>query len=95
MKWVINTQYITSRGYSRLWILRNLKKIGANEKTLIDIYIKQVRSILENACPVWSAGLTHTDKSNIEGVQKIALTIIRGETYPYRQSLEYFGLQSL
>ena len=51
LSWKSNTKYITDRGYSKLWLLRRLKIIGANTKELTDVYNKQVRSILEYAVP--------------------------------------------
>ena len=79
----------------RLWILRNLKKLGADENLLLDVYIKQIRCLLEMSCVVWNAGLIHKDIKRIEKVQKIALKIIRGQSYPYIESLEYFNILTL
>ena len=39
LKWNLNTQYITKRGYSKLWMLRRLKSHGVNQNELVDIYI--------------------------------------------------------
>ena len=65
LKWHENTDYITQRGYSRLWILRRLKKFGLSKADLIDTYIKKVRSVLEMAVPVWHAALTKSDTAQI------------------------------
>ena len=53
LKWNSNTQYICAKGYAKLWMLRNLKKNGASTKDLVDVYIKQCRSVLEMAAPAW------------------------------------------
>ena len=37
MKWYANTLNLCQRGYSRLWMLRNLKKHGAITVDLVDI----------------------------------------------------------
>ena len=93
LKWHENTDYITQRGYSRLWILRRLKKFGLSKADLIDTYIKKVRSVLEMAVPVWHAALTKSDTAQIERVQKAALRIILGEEYcSYLDSLELLEL---
>ena len=47
VKWNSNTSYITSKGYTRLWILRRLTGFGASSLQLRDIYFKQVCSVLE------------------------------------------------
>ena len=46
-KWYDNTQYICQKGYTRLWMLRRLKGLGASVEELMDVYYKQVRSVLE------------------------------------------------
>ena len=38
MKWKSNTDAITKRAYDKLWMIRRLKKNGANLLDLIDIY---------------------------------------------------------
>ena len=81
MKWNENTDYICQKGYSRLWLIRRLKSLGANESEMVDVYTKQVRSILEMAVPVWQAGLTNYESYQIERVQRSAFHIILGEGY--------------
>ena len=81
LKWHANTQYICARGYSKLWMLRNLKRFGARTDDLIDVYVKQCRSVLELAVPAWSPGLTVGNANQIERVQKAALAISMGEKY--------------
>ena len=39
MKWHSNTRQIISKCYSRMWMLRNLKKYGANEEQMFETYI--------------------------------------------------------
>ena len=41
LKWNANRQYICARGYSKLWMLRILKRYGANTEDLLDVYVKQ------------------------------------------------------
>ena len=62
-------------------MLRRLSKLGATEGEMLDVYQKQVRSILEMAVPVWQAGLTQQDAKQIERVQRTAFHIILGEEY--------------
>ena len=81
LKFSRNTQYIVERGYKRVWMLRRLKSLGASDHQLVDVYIKQVRSVLELAFPVWHSSLTVADKISIERVQKSALQIILGLEY--------------
>ena len=96
MRWCDNTDYICKKGFARLWILRRLKGLGASQTELVDVYHKQVRSVLELAVPVWQPGLTKFEKNQIERVQKCALFIILGEQYThYAQALELVNCESL
>ena len=76
-----NTKYITTKAYSRLWMLRRLKTLGASKTELVDCYLKQTRSILENCTVVWQTGLSQMNKADIERVQKSACAIILGKQY--------------
>ena len=40
LKWYDNTDYICKKGYARLWMLRRLKGLGANEEEILDVYQK-------------------------------------------------------
>ena len=96
LKWSTNTENMVLKGYKRLWMLRRLKKLGANYEELLDVYIKQVRSVLELAVPVWHPGLTSGEHCDIERVQKAALYIILGNSYTtYQHALTETNIQSL
>ena len=96
LKWQSNTENIVKKSYMRMWILRNLKRYGAEEQQLIDTYIQQIRSIAEMACPVWNAGLTQQEERGLERIQKTAFAIIRGDEHTnYKEALEHFGMETL
>ena len=52
LKWNENTDFICKRAFDRMWMIRRLKALGANNNELIDVYNKQVKSILEQAVAV-------------------------------------------
>ena len=81
MTWHSNTKYICSKGYARMWMLRNLKRLGAGTDELVDVYYKQCRSILELAVPAWNPALTNSESDQIERIQKTACAIILGDKY--------------
>ena len=96
LKWEQNTQYIVQRCNSKVWTLRRLKKLGASRDDLLDVYFKQIRSILEYASPVWNSALTGDDIINLERVQKTVLHIILGQNYKsYSSALKATGIQKL
>ena len=96
LKFHRNTEHIVTKAYKRIWILKRLKKLGASSCQLINIYTKQIRSILELAVPAWHSSLTKADKLVIERVQKVALRIIFGEHYiSYQNALVQSSLPML
>ena len=86
LKWDVNTDFITKKAFSRLWLLRRLKQLGASKEALLDVYAKNVRSVLEYASVVWHSGLTKKNTAQIERVQKAVFAIILGEQYTSYQS---------
>ena len=62
-------------------ILRRLKKLGAKNSDLVDVFIKQIRCILELAVPAWQGSLSQAEKLDLERVQKAACHIILGDSY--------------
>ena len=76
LSWHAQADYMCQRAYSRIWMLRRLKPLGANQEELIDVYITQIRCLLEFAVAVWNSGLTKGQVSQIERVQKCALAVI-------------------
>ena len=70
MSKIIGNNYICKTGYLRMWILRRLRVLGANQTELLDVYQKQVISLLKFAMSVWQPGITKHKKYQIERVQK-------------------------
>ena len=96
MKWSSNTEHIIEKAYKRLWMLRRLKALGADKFKLLDVYFKQVRSVMELAVPAWHPGITVGESVDIERVQRAALHIILGMSYStYSAALNHFNLETL
>ena len=96
MKWFDNTDYICQKGYSRLWMIRRLKLLGASIPEILDVYQKQVRSVLEMAVPVWEPALTKHERGQIERVQKCALYVILGDKYMnYEHAIDALDCETL
>ena len=81
LSWQKNSDFICQKATQKLWIIRRLKKYRLDTLTLLDVYTKEIRSILEHAVPVWHSGLTKKQSANIEKVQKTALKIILESSY--------------
>ena len=96
MKWSSNSEQMLVKAYKRLWSLRRLKGMGATVDDMKDVYLKQVRSVLELAVPAWNGALTQADAKDIERVQKTAVHIMLGTNYnDCRSALNTVGLEYL
>ena len=42
LSWQANTDNICKRAYSRMWIMRRLRNLGAEEEELSDVYKQQI-----------------------------------------------------
>ena len=81
LRWEKNTLYICQKAMERMWILRRMKFFNLDLEQICDTYVKEIRSILELAAPVWHSGLTVKQSRDIERVQKIALFIMLGDNF--------------
>ena len=96
LSWSSNTNYMVKRANKKLWSLKRLRKLGANNKDLVDVYCKQVRSILEFSVSAWHPSLTEEDRNKIERIQKSAFHIILGQNYKsYNSALNTLKMKSL
>ena len=96
LKWHENTSYTSKKALSRLWVIRRLKKMGATVATMLDIYIKQVRSVIEYAAVVWNAGLTLDNIAQLERVQRSAFSVILGRKYTsYEEACTKLNMKTL
>ena len=96
LSWQANTQYICNKARKKLWLLRRMVKLDLDTYLLFDAYIKEVRSILELAVPVWHSSLTRKQSLDIERVQKVAFRIILGPLYiSYKQACQYLCTKTL
>ena len=68
---------------------------------ILDVYVKEIRSVLELAVPAWHSGLTVRQTADIERVQKVALYIILSDPstgkseYSYDMALVILNLEPL
>ena len=52
LRWHDNTEKMCAKAYNRLWAVRQLKRYGASIEDLVDVWVKQGRSLLEYAVQV-------------------------------------------
>jgi hypothetical protein len=68
---------------------------GYKVEDLVDIYCKQVWSLLELAVPAWHGALTKNDEIDIERVQSACRIILDRKYISYRSALKSFSLNPL
>ena len=94
MKWSAHIDEMLSRRNKKLWILWRINFLGASQADLIDVYIKQIKSILEYAVPAWQGSISQTDRHEIERIQKSTCHTILGKKYnDYVDALKKVELQ--
>ena len=70
--------------------------MGAKKEDLVDVYIKQIRCVLELAVPAWQGGLSQAEKTDLERIKKTACHIILGQSYEsYTAAMDILQLKSL
>ena len=55
----------------------------------LDVYKKEIRSVLELAVPAWHSGLTLRQAADIERVQRVAVYIILSDSHTGKSDLSY------
>lgn len=96
LKWKSNTSLMVSKASKRLWILHRLKNLGAQQTSLVEVYVKQIRCLLEFGTPAWQGSITAHEKTDIERVQRNAVRIILGRRYTsYKDALQSLNLEYL
>ena len=76
LKWSTHINNICSKASKRLFALRILKRNGAVQKDLRNVYCSFIRPVLEHACPVWHFSLPVFLSDQIEQIQRRSVKII-------------------
>ena len=94
LKWNTHISEIVRKVSTRLYFLKQLKRVGLATKELLLFYLTCVRPVTEYACQVFRNSLAKYLSDDLEDLQKRALGIIFPHT-PYCEALEQAGLASL
>ena len=96
LNWQSHIDSICCKAYTRMWMIRRLKKLGSHEADLLAVYTTQIRSLLEFAVAVWNGGITVAQSAQLERVQKCALAIILSNNYiDYENALSETQFETL
>ena len=74
-----------------------MKVLDVEPLVILDVYTKEIRSLLELAVPVWNSGLTQKQVADIERVQRVAVSVILSDckTGYYNMALVILDLEPL
>ena len=96
LKTISNTEYICTRAYRRMWILRRLKSLGCPIPELLDVLRQQVVSICEGSAAYWGPMITKIESNMLERCLKTGLHIIYQEAYlSFNNALQLSNMKSL
>ncbi|KAI8494458.1 hypothetical protein Bbelb_276840 [Branchiostoma belcheri] len=90
LKWNTHVNHITSQSSRRLFLLRHLKRFRLPVSDLVTVYVSYVRPLCEYACPVWGQGLTPTQTTQIENIQRQGMSY-----HTWQRQLRYLDACSL
>ena len=94
--WQAQTEEMIRRATNTTWVLRRMKVLGINQKSLVEYWKSKGRVNLELACPVWNSGLTGAQSQALDRAQRAAMAAITGQWEPSHTSkLEQLGLEPL
>ena len=73
-----------------------MSKLGFGSDFILNVYFKEIRSLLEYCVPVWSGSLTFKDSNKIENIQKLAMRVlIKGSYMSYTGICDFFQVEKL
>ena len=79
-----------------IWVLRRMKLVKIDKDLMLDVYIKEIRSLTEQGVAIWHSGLTQTQSKDLENIKKVALRIILSDDYKnYEDTCNLFDLKTL
>ena len=76
LTFIDHVNFVTKKCNSKLFLMRQLKRLGMNKHGLKVFYCAHIRSVLSYASPVFYTQLSDSVKAKLERVQKTATEII-------------------
>ena len=96
LRWGSQVEQMIARASKTTWVIRRMKALGVDRKTLVAFWKAEGRVHLEMAAPVWSSSLTLMQKKSLERCQRVAMAAIVGHWAPsLTEQLAELGLQRL
>ena len=94
--WQAQVDEMVRKASNTIWILRRMKSLGVDQKTLVEYWKSEGRVHLELAVPVWHSGLTIAQSQALDRSQREATAAITGQwERSHTSQLEQLGLDRL
>ena len=96
LKWEAQILQMVSRASKTSWVLRRMRALGVDLKTLVNYWKSEGRTHLEMACVVWSSSISLSQKKALERSQRVAMAAMTGHWAPSpTDQLAELGLELL
>jgi hypothetical protein len=82
IRWGNQIDQMIKRASKTTWVIRRMRELGVDRKTLVMFWKSEGRVHLEMAAPVWSSGLTLMQRKSLERCQRVAMAAIVGHWAP-------------
>jgi hypothetical protein len=87
---------MVSKASKTIWVIRRMKSLGVDTRTLVKFWTAEGRVHREMGCPVWHSSLTLAQSRALARCQIVAMAAIVGHWTPsHTQQLEELGLSRL
>ena len=93
LKWEAHVELICAKAMKKIGVITRLIELKLDYKFILDVYEKEIRSILEYGAIVYHSGLTQKLSNKIENIQKIYFRILSnylGIDLSYSESVIFF-----
>ena len=96
LRWQAQVNQMISRASKATWVLRRMRTLGVDKKTLVEFWRSEGRVHLEMAVPVWHSSLTLAQRRSLDRCQRVAMAAIVGHWAPsLTEQLSELGLERL
>ena len=82
LRWDQQVNQMVTRASKTCWVLRRMRALGVDKRTLVEYWKSEGRVHLEMACPVWHSSLTLAQSRSLERCQRVAMAAIVGHWAP-------------
>ena len=98
LKWKAHVNFICEKARRKFYILINMMNLSLDYQIILDVYLKEIRPILEYGAVVFHSGLTRELSNNIETIQRNFFRILSkyiNTKFSYTESCIFFEVDFL